>query len=254
MAVRTVDAAIVTGAASGIGDAALRRLREDGLPVVGVDLADGAQDERTGWVRGDVAASSTWESVGTLLAERGWHAATLVTAAACVKVGTLLELGSEAWARTLDVNVMGLVLAARAVLPGMIARRAGSIVTVGSIDSMQAEQGMAAYCASKGAIVQIARALALDHARDGIRVNCVSPGVTDTPLFRQHLATARDPEKLLDVRRERNPMGRLLAPDEIAAAIAFLASPAASGITGANILVDAGLTAGFDFRTPASGA
>ena len=245
---------MVTGAASGIGAAALQRLRGNGLMVLGVDLAEGDRNEQTEWVSGDVAAGSTWQAVEQSLERRGWQASVLVTAAAYVKVGTILELGGEAWARTLDVNVMGLVLAARSVLPGMIACRSGSIVVVGSIDATLAEQSMVAYCASKGAIVQIARALALDHARDGVRVNCVSPGVTDTPLFRQHLATARDPDRLLEVRQDRNPLGRLLDPDEVAATIAFLASPEASGITGANILVDAGLTAGFDFRTAASGA
>lgn len=254
MAVQSISAAVVTGAASGIGAATLRRLRDDGLKVVGVDLTEDACDAQTAWVRGDVAVASTWAAVAEALAARDWQASVLVTAAAYVKVGTILELDDEAWTRTLDVNVRGLVMAARAVLPGMIARRSGSIVVVGSIDSSLAEQGMVAYCASKGAIVQMARALALDHARDGVRVNCVSPGVTDTPLFRHHLGTARDPERLLDMRRERNPLGRLLDPEEVAATIAFLASPAASGITGANVLVDAGLTAGYDFRTAASGA
>lgn len=254
MEIQSVQAAVVTGAASGIGAATVSRLRDNGLMVLGVDLADGKRDDCTEWVSGDVAAVATWQAVEQALRRRQWHASILVTAAAYVQVGTVLELDSQAWARTLDVNVMGLVLAARTVLPGMIARREGSIVVVGSINSTLAEQSMVAYCASKGAIVQIARALALDHARDGIRVNCVSPGVTDTPLFRQHLATASDPKRLLAVRQDRNPLGRLLDPEEIAATIAFLASHEASGITGANILVDAGLTAGFDFRTAESGA
>lgn len=254
MAVRSVDAAVVTGAASGIGAATVRRLRENGLAVLGVDLAEGERGELVDWVCGDVAAQSTWDAVEATLADRGWHPSVLVTAAAYVAVGTIIDLPDDAWTRTLDVNVMGLVLAARRILPKMIDRGSGSIVVVGSIDSTLAEQGMVAYCASKGAIVQIARTLALDHARHGIRVNCVSPGVTDTPLFRQHLATARDPERLLEVRRDRNPLGRLLQPDEVAATIAYLASSDASGITGANVLVDAGITAGFDFRTGGSGA
>src|SRR5690554_3923354 len=113
----------------------------------------------------------------------------------------------------------GLVMAVRTVLPGMIARRSGSIITLGSIDSYMAEQGLISYCASKGAILQFTRALALDHARDGIRANCVCPGVTDTPFFRRHLDTASDPETFLKTREQRNPLGRLLQPDEIAATI-----------------------------------
>jgi NAD(P)-dependent dehydrogenase (short-subunit alcohol dehydrogenase family) len=136
----------------------------------------------------------------------------------------------------------------------MIERHRGAIVTVGSIDSLFAEQGLVSYCASKGAILQITRTVAVDYARDGIRANCVIMGVTDTPFFRRHLDTASDPDRFVKVREERQPLGRLLTPDEIAATIVFLASDDASGITGAAIPVDAGITTSFDFRTGGEGA
>jgi NAD(P)-dependent dehydrogenase (short-subunit alcohol dehydrogenase family) len=166
----------------------------------------------------------------------------------------VLEITDEQWASTINVNLLGMVKAVRCVLPGMIERKHGAIVTVGSIDSYMAEQGLISYCTSKGGILQFTRALALDHARDGIRVNCVCPGVTDTPFFRRHLDTASDPENFLKVREQRNPLGRLLQPEEIAQTINFLASDQASGVTGAQIVADAGLTASFDFRTGEEGA
>ncbi len=248
------QAAVITGAASGIGLASLRRLQAQGLAVIGVDTAPAPDGEIAAWVVGDVASTETWARVEALLAARGWEASVLVTTAAFLAVGDVLELSDEDWARTFDVNLRGLVLPVRALLPGMIERRRGAIVTVGSIDSYMAEQGLISYCASKGAILQFTKTLALDHARNGIRANCVCPGVTDTPFFRRHLDSASDPAQFLAIREQRNPLGRLLDPDEVAATVAFLASDAASGVTGAQIVVDAGLTAGFDFRTGAEGA
>jgi NAD(P)-dependent dehydrogenase (short-subunit alcohol dehydrogenase family) len=94
----------------------------------------------------------------------------------------------------------------------------------------------------------------MDYARDGITVNCVCPGVIDTPFFRRHLDTAKDPANFLRVREQRNPLGRLLDPDEVAATVVFLASKDASGLTGSLVTVDAGLSASFDFRTGEEGA
>ena len=247
--------AVISGAASGIGAATAKRFLEKGLNVLGVDLAPSSREESNlGWVQGDVSKSETWTLVKEELARRHWHPEILVTAAAYLAVGNVLEITDEQWANTINVNQLGLVKAVRSVLPQMIERGRGAIVTVGSIDSYLAEQGLISYCSSKGGILQFTKALALDHARDGVRANCVCPGVTDTPFFRRHLDTASDPENFLKVREQRNPIGRLLQPEEIAATIVFLASEEASGITGAQIVVDGGLTAGFDFRTGDEGA
>ena len=136
----------------------------------------------------------------------------------------------------------------------MIERGRGSIVAVASVNALQAEQGLVAYNASKGALLQLIRTVAVDHARDGVRANVVCPGVTDTPLFRAHLATARDPERFRAAREQRNPLGHLLDPDDVARAVAFLAGDESSGMTGSTLIVDAGLTASFDFRTGSEGA
>jgi len=242
------EVAVVTGAASGIGAATVERLLRAGARVVGVDLARGQENERVAWVSGSVAEAATWDKVERVLEERQWEPSILVPAAAYLAVGKITELLEEEWDRTVGVNLKGLVHPVRRLLPGMIKRRSGAIITIGSIDAYMGEQGLISYCASKGAVLQFTRALALDHARDGIRVNCVSPGVTDTPFFRRHVATAKDPAKFLSAREQRNPIGRLLEADEVAAVIVFLASKDASAITGTNVVVDGGLTAGFDFR------
>jgi NAD(P)-dependent dehydrogenase (short-subunit alcohol dehydrogenase family) len=248
------DVAVITGAASGIGASCARQFADAGYQVLGIDLAVASNTEHMKFVTGDVASPRTWDRVDEILSSSEWTPSVLVTAAAFLSVGNILDLSQEDWRRTFEVNLFGLIHAVRHVLPAMIARQHGSIITVGSIDSSLAEQGLISYCASKGAILQFTRALALDHARQGVRVNCVCPGVTDTPFFRKHLDSAGDPHKFLRVREERNPLGRLLHPDEVAQIILFLASDAASGVTGAQFMVDAGLTAGFDFRTGTEGA
>lgn len=246
--------AVITGAASGIGGSTKDRVLAAGGKVLGIDMAGAQEHENLAWIQGDVADPDTWKKVSDKLGALGWQPDALVTAAAFLAVGNVLELTDDEWSKTLGVNLNGLVLAARTILPGMIERKRGSVVTIGSIDSYMAEQGLISYCASKGAILQFTRALALDHARDGVRANCVCPGVTDTPFFRRHLDTASDPQKFLATREQRNPLGRLLQPDEIAATVEFLIGEGASGITGTEIVVDAGLTTGFDFRTGSEGA
>lgn len=249
------DIAVVSGAGSGIGAATTRRLRERGISVVGVDLVEGSDAADLVWIQGDVADGETWcRAVDGAKKQFDGTPSILVLNAAYLAVGTVLELSDEQWQRLFSVNVFGAVRALRACLPGMIERKRGAVVTVGSVDATMAEQGLISYCASKGAILQLTRTIAVDHARDGVRANCVCPGVTDTPSFRRHLDTASDPEQFVKVREERNPLGRLIDPDEVAAMIVFLASDEASAITGATIAVDAGLSTSFDFRTGAEGA
>ena len=247
------DLAVVTGAGSGVGRSVARILRGRGVDVIGVDIAPDRSLDITS-VEGDVAAPSTWAAVLAACARHRREATLLVINAAVVHVGSVLDLDDAEWQQTLDVNVFGGVRALRALVPGMQRVGRGSIVAVASVDAFMAEQGLAAYCSSKGALVQLARCCAVDFARDGIRVNCVCPGVIDTPFFRRHLSTASDPQRLLEVRKRRNPLGRLLRPEEVAETIVFLLSDASSGTTGAQFTVDAGLTASFDFRTSDDGA
>lgn len=251
--------AVVTGAGSGVGKAVTQRFLRRGLNVIGVDLVEVPEDLATqgslSWVQGSVADPETWQLVkSTAQRDEGAAPEVLVLNAARAYVGTVLELTQEQWQDSFDVNVTGVFHAVRSLLPAMVEVGRGSIVTVASVDAFLAEQGLAAYCSAKGALLQLTRCLAVDHARQGIRVNCVAPGVIDTPFFRRHLETASDPEAFLAVREQRNPLGRLLDADEVAGVVEFAAVGDSTGMTGSVLTVDAGLSASFDFRTGAEGA
>ena len=257
MATATSDIAVVTGGASGIGLATVEVLAERGIQVIAVDrnqdkLAELENRDRIHPLHGDVSSNDTWDAVvARANADLGAPPNMFVANAATVIVGTTLELSDNDWHTIFETNLMGTVRGARALLPGMIAAGKGAMVLIGSIDGFMAEQGLAAYCATKGAILQFSKVLAVDHARQGIRVNCVCPGVTDTPLFRYHLSKSDAPDAVLAARTDRNPSGRLLAPEDIARTVAFLLSDEAAGITGALVPVDAGLSTSFEFRSGA---
>jgi len=252
------DVAVITGAASGVGKASAARFLNLGIAVIGLDRDECPADldhQQLAWVQADVALEETWVKVLELAAARfGTSPGIFVANAAQLIVGSVTTLSDNEWKSVFDVNVFGAVRGMRACIPGMIERRRGAIVTVASVDAFMAEQGLAAYCSSKGALLQLTRCVAVDYARDGIRANCVCPGVIDTPFFRRHLESAADPERFLRARKERNPLGRLLQADEIASVVAFLASNDASAITGTYLTADAGLSASFDFRTGEEGA
>lgn len=243
--------AVVTGSASGVGAATVERLNRRGLDVIGVDLQPTPSAAVS--IEGSVGDPETWQRVHAAGGELESSPTVVVFAAAVLHTGSVLELDPEQWRQTFQVNVDGVFHGLRALLPDAIAAGGGSIVTVASVDAYMAEQGLASYCASKGALLQLTKCIAMDHARDGVRANCVAPGVIDTPFFRRHLDTASDPAQFLKVREERNPLGRLLEPDEVAATVEFAALDA-TGMTGSMLTVDAGLSASFDFRTGAEGA
>jgi NAD(P)-dependent dehydrogenase (short-subunit alcohol dehydrogenase family) len=163
-------------------------------------------------------------------------------------VGTVLDVPDSDFRAVMEVNVFGAVKALKATLPRMIERGGGAIVGVASTASLYAEQALAAYSTSKGAILQLIRSVAVDHARQGIRANAVCPGAIDTPFFRQHVDSAPDPEAFLKEKTERHPSGRILQPGDVAQLVWFLLSGASIGMNGAAVLIDGGLTATFDFE------
>jgi NAD(P)-dependent dehydrogenase (short-subunit alcohol dehydrogenase family) len=250
------EAVAVSGTASGLGRVTAQALLETGARVVGIDVGAAPSFASSDYihVQGSVSDEAAWAEATEALLASGPETIGLTTCAAVLHVGTLLELPLEQWRQTLEVNVLGTVLAMRALLPPMIERGGGSIVAVASVDSVMAEQQLPSYCASKGAVLQLARTAALDHARQGVRVNVVSPGPMRAGLFERHLESAADPGRFLATRADRQPLGEILDPRRVADPILFLLSEQAAGMTGANILVDGGLTTGFDFRTGAEGA
>jgi NAD(P)-dependent dehydrogenase (short-subunit alcohol dehydrogenase family) len=153
--------------------------------------------------------------------------------------------------QVMDVNVRGSFLLVREAAKQMRPRRSGAILLLSSLDGTMAEHGMFSYCVSKGALLNLARAAALDLARDLVRVNCVCPSVTRTPLLDGRLATIPNGEEVLRAYAERHPLGRVLTSRDIASAIVYIASPVATGITGIALPVDAGIGATWDnFRDP----
>jgi NAD(P)-dependent dehydrogenase (short-subunit alcohol dehydrogenase family) len=158
---------------------------------------------------------------------------------------TVLETTPEDWDRTFAVNVRGTYLMSRAALPALAKNpQGGAIVNNASYLGLVGGRGVAAYAAAKGAVVNLTRAMALDHAREGVRVNCVAPGRVDTPMLQMEMEGLGGEAEVRHIFEERHPLGRISRPEEVAHAIVFLASDDASFITGACLPVDAGLTAG----------
>ncbi|HUT78540.1 MAG TPA: SDR family oxidoreductase [Polyangia bacterium] len=252
------EIAVVTGAASGVGAATVDGLVARGIPVIAVTRRPQVEQRNTElvtWVTGDVSEPTTWsDALEACQHNFGDAPSMLVLSAATLAIGTVLSVTMEEMRRVFEVNVFGAMLGLRACLPGMIARGGGAIVTVASTNALFAEQGLASYCSSKGALLQLTRCVAVDHGRQGIRAICVCPGAIDTPFFRRHVDAASDPEAFLREKTERHPSGKILEAQQVADAILFFLSPAASGINGASLLIDGGLTASFDFQATAPGA
>jgi NAD(P)-dependent dehydrogenase (short-subunit alcohol dehydrogenase family) len=246
------DTVIVTGATSGLGLALATRLVQLDVQVIGVDVAGAANifdhSPYYAHIRGGVDCLDTWDRASDLIETRAPKLVGLAHCAAMLVQGTVEEISSESWQRILDVNIKGTANAMAALAPHMSKRGKGSIVLVGSVSGYLGEESMFAYGATKGALLQMVRAGALDFARRQIRVNAVSPGPMATEMFYAHMRASPDPGAFLKRREDRQPLGQVLQPQQIANAILFLLSAESEGITGINLPVDGGLTAGFEFR------
>jgi meso-butanediol dehydrogenase / (S,S)-butanediol dehydrogenase / diacetyl reductase len=237
--------AVVTGAAGGIGSAICRRLAADGFIVACVDLRETDLAELTSELpaaRGYAAdlrdAASVHHAANSIRQDLGqpWL---LVNAAGVFSIQLLPDLDEQEWDRILDTNLKGPFLTCREFLPAMIEAHDGCIVNIASTAGVRGGRRRAAYCASKGGLVLLTRSLAIDHGPDGVRVNCVCPGLIDTEMadWIRHDAAAM-------TRFEAGtPVGRIGSPAEIAAAVAFLASDDASYLQGTVVMADGGVTA-----------
>jgi NAD(P)-dependent dehydrogenase (short-subunit alcohol dehydrogenase family) len=238
--------ALVTGGASGIGAATAALLTARGARVAVLDRDPSGAPEGTVPVLADVTSD---EAVRTAVEEAvrelgGLHI--LVSNAGIGAIGTVEDNADDEWQRVLDINVLGMVRAARAALPHLrkaAAARPGS-ASITQTCSIAATAGLpqrALYSASKGAVLALTLAMAADHVREGVRVNCVNPGTADTPWVGRLLDQAEDPAAERAALNARQPLGRLVTADEVAAAIVYLASPAAASVTGTALAVDGGM-------------
>ena len=225
--------ALVTGAGSGIGAAVARRLAAEGAEVIVADLQPDAVATELG-ARAVVLDVRDEEQVAPAMAGLD----VLVNVAGIGSTTNAPETTLEVWENVMAVNARGTFLCCKHAIPGMAARGGGSIVNIASVAGLVGLRNRAAYCASKGAVISLTRALAVDHVADGIRVNAVAPGTVDSPWVRR---LVEDVGESLDALRARQPLGRLGTPEEIADAVAYLAT--AEFVTGSVLVIDGGLTA-----------
>jgi NAD(P)-dependent dehydrogenase (short-subunit alcohol dehydrogenase family) len=232
-------AAVVTGGGSGIGLAAARLLASRGAEVAVLDLKPG--DEFTS-VTADVTDDVSVRLAVDTAAGRLGGIDILVNNAGIGSIGTVADNTDEEWHRVFDVNVVGMVRVTRAALPYLRASEHAAIVNTCSVAATAGLPQRALYSATKGAVLSLTLAMAADHVHEGIRVNCVNPGTADTPWVGRLLDQADDPAAERAALNARQPMGRLVSADEVAAGIAYLASPLASSVTGTALAIDGGMS------------
>lgn len=258
---------VVTGGAMGIGAATARTFCELGAQVAVLDRNEEQGVSQVAKLAAEGhAATFHWCDTGELntvqsalerVAGLNGVIHSLAHCAGIQRYGDALSTSLEVWQETLRVNIDGCFHVVRCALPHMISAGGGSIVIVGSVQSMAAVANSAAYVTAKHAQLGLTRSIAVDFAGKNVRVNCVMPGAIDTPMLRWAASLSPDPEALLEGCRRAHPLGRIGQPEEVARAIAFLASDWASFITGATLAVDGGMlvpAGGMSFQESGTGS
>lgn len=245
--------AVVTGAASGIGAAAARLFAAEGAKVALIDIDEQGLAATAAEIRGgggtavtqvaDVTDGNAARNGVALIIEQWGRIDTLMTCSGISVGGTVATIDEALWDRVFSINVKGTYLWLHEALPGMIERGRGSIILLGSQLVVSSGGNNAAYIASKGAITSLAKTMAVDHARHGIRVNALMPGVIDTPMSRKSLTRYPDVEATRQRWAGRHALGRFGKPEEVARAALFLASEDSSFTTGSLLFVDGGWSA-----------
>jgi len=244
--------ALVTGAARGIGRGIALRFAREGAKVGIVDLDETqcqiVADEITATggdaiaLPADITNEADIDRIINALRSRFSIVNVLVNNAAVMPTGALHETSPADFDRCIAVNLRGAYLMSRAVIPGMLAAGGGSIIHMASVIGMLGLPGLAAYSATKGALIALARAMSTDYARSGIRVNAISPGTIDSPMLHDFLAAQTRPDYFRQQFDAMHPIGRVGTIDEVASVFVFLASDESSFVTGANYTVDGGLS------------
>jgi NAD(P)-dependent dehydrogenase (short-subunit alcohol dehydrogenase family) len=234
--------AAVTGGASGIGAAVVAELTAQGARVAVLDLQDPPDGSPHALaIRADVADdASVRAAIERVLSELG-RLDVLVNNAGIGAQGSVEDNDDAEWMRVLDVNLLGMVRTSRAALPALRRSPSAAIVNTGSVAATAGLPQRALYSATKGGVLALTRAMAADHLAEGIRVNCVNPGTADTPWIGRLLDRADDPAAERAALEARQPHGRLVTPEEVAGAVAYLAGPRSGSTTGTAIAVDGGM-------------
>lgn len=249
----------ISGAASGIGAATAKLFVAEGASVMIADvrLKEGQQlvsditssEGQADFSQCDVSQSEQVQaSIDSTAAQFG-GLDIVVNSAGIVHIGLLHEYAEEDWDHLMGVNVKSIYFSLVHAFPHLRKKDCSYIVNVGSISSHVGQRSTPAYTTSKGAVLSLTQSIALDYAAIGLRCNCVSPGITDTPMLREHLNTASDPDEILRQRVRRVPMNRAMQPDDIARSILYLSCEDSAGVTGTSIVVDGGYLAAAEWDT-----
>lgn len=244
--------AIITGAGSGIGYATALRFAAEAARLVLADIIDVSQQAKAiatnsacevVFIRADISSEREVNTLIEMAIAQYGRLDILVNNAGIELAKRITETAETEWDRLMSVNLKGVFLCSKAAIPAMRRNGGGVIVNVASELGLVGGSEIAAYCASKGGVVQLTRAMAIDHAGENIRINCVCPGPIETPLLERIIASAADPEKERQSNIDRTLLKRLGRPEEIADVILFLASECSSYMTGSVVVADGGLTA-----------
>ena len=235
---------VVTGAGSGIGKEMARLFLEEGAVVFGADLQPGSVPVGATPVPADVARENDVKSLMDTAAGSAGRIDVVCNNAGIGSTADPVSCSVEEWDRVFAVNARGVFLGTKHALAHMLPRQTGVIVNTASVAGLVGFKDRTAYCASKGAVIALTRQVALQYAAEGIRCNCICPGTVDSPWIDGLLATTADPTTARRSLIDRQPMGRLGSPEEIAKAALYLASDDAAFVTGAAFVIDGGLTSG----------
>lgn len=233
--------AVVTGGASGIGAAVARRLHAAGARVAVLDLNANRVAPGLFGIAADVSDDESVREAISAIVERFGRIDIVINNAGIGAQGDLAANDDEEWHRVWDINVVGMARVTRAALPYLRQSPSASVVNLSSLVATAGLPQRVLYTATKGAVLSMTRAMAADHLREGIRFNAVNPGTADTPWINGLLSKAADPAAERKALEARQPHGRLVSPDEIASAVAYLASPLSGSTTGTSIAVDGGM-------------
>ena len=246
--------ALVTGGSDGIGKAIAKTFAKEGAKVVVASRNEAKGKKALAELNGlgeatyftvDISKPDQVRQMVDYTIQRYGRIDVLVNNAAICPPGDVLTTTEAIWDEVIDVNLKGIFLCCKNVIPHMQANGGGTIVNIGSINSLMAMENEAAYDASKGGVLMLTKAMALDFAKSNIRVNCICPGAIETPMLNASLETAKNPQAARESLVQKHPLRRTGTPDEIAQAALFLATDDSSFITGATIPVDGGILAGW---------